>query len=113
MADAKQLSEWLVHCCSMGDPHTLRQVRMEYPEADFNMTTEGGVTLLMHTIIGAGMYFLIQIQQPHPQTHSHGWSFPSCIIEYLVNGPSTRRVAGPMKVHLHVSFNPNIIIQFQ
>lgn len=56
MASAEQLSELLVHCCSMGDPHTLRQVRTEYPQADFNMTTEGGVTLLMHTIIGASMY---------------------------------------------------------
>ena len=72
MAGAEQLSELLVHCCSMGDPHTLRQIRTEYPEADFNMTTKGGVTLLMHTIIGAGMYFLIQKQQLHSQTHSHG-----------------------------------------
>ena len=56
MADAEQLSKMLVHCCSIGDPHTLREIRREYPEADFNMTTEGGVTLLMHTIIGAGMY---------------------------------------------------------
>jgi hypothetical protein len=55
MASAEQLLELLVHCCTMGDPDTLRQVRTEYPEADFNITTEGGVTLLMHTIIGAGM----------------------------------------------------------
>ena len=54
MASAEQLSELLVRCCTVGDPNTLRQVRAEYPEADFNMTTEGGVTLLMHTIIGAG-----------------------------------------------------------
>lgn len=54
MASAEQLSELLVHYCTVGDPHTLRQVKAEYPEVDFNMTTEGGVTLLMHTIIGAG-----------------------------------------------------------
>ena len=56
MATTEQLSEILVHCCTVGDHQTLRQVRTEYPEADLNMTTEGGVTLLMHTIIGAGMY---------------------------------------------------------
>ena len=56
MATAEQLSEYLVQCCTMGDPHTLQQVKSQYPETDFNMITEGGVTLLMHIIIGAGMH---------------------------------------------------------
>ena len=54
MATEEQLSEILVQCCSLGDPQTLQQVINEYPDIDYNMTTEGGVTLLMHTVIGAG-----------------------------------------------------------
>ena len=50
----EQLAEVLVQCCSLGDPHTLQQVVREYPDLDYNMATEGGVTLLMHTVIGAG-----------------------------------------------------------
>ena len=56
MSAEEQLAEMMVHCCTMGDPHTLQQVLSEYPEVDVNMTTEGGVTLLMHTVIGAGTY---------------------------------------------------------
>ena len=50
----QQLLEVLLQCCDLGDPHTLQQVVREYPDIDYNITTEGGVTLLMHAIIGAG-----------------------------------------------------------
>ena len=56
MATSEQVSEILIQCCSLGDPQTLLWVVNEYPDTDFNMTTEGGVTLLMHTVIGAGIY---------------------------------------------------------
>ena len=62
MATEEQLSELLVQCCSLGDPQTLQQVVNEYPNADFNMTTEGGVTLLMHAVIGAGQLLQLVLQ---------------------------------------------------
>lgn len=50
----QQLSQILLQSCQLGDPETLQRVVREYPDLDYNVTTEDGVTLLMHTVIGAG-----------------------------------------------------------
>lgn len=55
MSTNEQLLEILLQCCQLGDPVTLQQVVSQYPDLDYNITTEGGVTLLMHTVIGAGI----------------------------------------------------------
>ena len=46
----------LVKACSSGDVQTLYYMLSQYTDPAYvvNLTSEGGVTLLMHTIIGAG-----------------------------------------------------------
>ena len=46
----------LVNVCSAGDVQTLYQLLSQQtdPASLVNLTSEGGVTLLMHTISGAG-----------------------------------------------------------
>lgn len=52
------LPEELVGVCKAGDIHTLYQMLSQQadPSQLVNLTSEGDVTLLMHTIIGAGTY---------------------------------------------------------
>ena len=50
----QNLAEALVESCRSGDVQSLQALLTQYPGIDVNFTTEGGVTLLMHTIIGAG-----------------------------------------------------------
>ena len=47
----------LVKACSLGDVETLYQLLSQQadPASLVNLVSEGDVTLLMHTIIGAGM----------------------------------------------------------
>ena len=47
----------LVSACSSGDVQTLYQLLSQQADLTnlINLTSDGGVTLLMHTIIGAGM----------------------------------------------------------
>ncbi len=43
----------LVNACSLGDVQTLYELLSQHAGL-VNLASEGGVTLLMHTIIGAG-----------------------------------------------------------
>ena len=54
MSSSHPLVEGVVEACHCGDVGTLQTLLTQHPELDINLTTEGGVTLLMHTIIGAG-----------------------------------------------------------
>ncbi len=48
-------SQQLVEVCHTGDAQSLAALLTQNPgELDVNLSSEGGVTLLMHTIIGAG-----------------------------------------------------------
>ena len=51
---AHQLAQSLVDVCNSGDARGLVALLDQNPGIDLNFTTEGGVTLLMHAIIGAG-----------------------------------------------------------
>ena len=44
----------VVNVCSSGDVQTLYELLSQHPGL-VNLASDGGVTLLMHTIIGAGM----------------------------------------------------------
>lgn len=52
---AEEIADALVTSCNHGDVATLQQLLATYPDLDINYATEGGVTLLMHAIIGAGI----------------------------------------------------------
>lgn len=54
MSSSHPLVEGVVEACHSGNVGTLQALLTQHPELDINLTTEGGVTLLMHTIIGAG-----------------------------------------------------------
>ena len=56
---AEEIAEALVSSCNHGDVATLQQLLSTYPDLDINYATEGGVTLLMHAIIGAGTRFCV------------------------------------------------------
>ena len=57
MSDGASPEALLVEACSAGDAQTLQQlVAKQQPQgAGLDVSTEGGVTLLMHAIIGAGL----------------------------------------------------------
>lgn len=48
------VGDQLLLACQNGDAHTLQTLMSSVAGLDLAMTTEDGVTLLMHTIIGAG-----------------------------------------------------------
>lgn len=50
------VSDQLLLACQNGDAHTLQTLMSSVAGLNLAMTTEDGVTLLMHTIIGAGKY---------------------------------------------------------
>ena len=50
----EDLAVALVEASRLGDVQTLEALLTEAQGSDINFTTEGGVTLLMHAIIGAG-----------------------------------------------------------
>lgn len=54
MAEGGNLAEQVVTACQNGDAHTLQSLMSS--AVDLSMVTEDGVTLLMHVIIGAGIY---------------------------------------------------------
>ena len=54
MAEEGSVEERLLLACQSGDAHTVQRLMSEVPGLDVGMATEGGVTLLMHAIIGAG-----------------------------------------------------------
>ena len=54
MSGGDDLAVGLVTACTQGDVSGLQTILSAYPDLDINYTIEGGVTLLMHTIIGAG-----------------------------------------------------------
>ena len=54
MSSSHPLVEGVVEACHSGNVGTLQALLTQHPELDINLATEGGVTLLMHTIIGAG-----------------------------------------------------------
>ena len=58
MASVQEVLQLVVHSCSMGDYQALQNLLFQHPDININMTTEGGATLLMHTIIGAGVCIL-------------------------------------------------------
>ncbi len=47
----------MVNACSSGDVQTLYQLLSQHPDPTslINLASDGGVTLLMHAIIGAGI----------------------------------------------------------
>ena len=48
-------SQQLVEVCRTGDTQSLQILMTQHPgQLDVNLASEGGVTLLMHAIIGAG-----------------------------------------------------------
>ena len=53
----------IVEACRSGDLITLQQLLTD--QSDVSIVTEGGVTLLMHAIIGAGEYIPPHITHPH------------------------------------------------
>ena len=77
MSSLHPLVEGVADACHSGDVGTLQAMLTQYPELDINLSTEGGVTLLMHAIIGAG-------GRSHPFTHRytcvdahvHTWHLP-------------------------------------
>ena len=54
MSSAHPLVEGVAGACHSGDVGTLQAILTQHPELDINLSTEGGATLLMHAIIGAG-----------------------------------------------------------
>ena len=52
---AGDVSTQLLAACQSGDAHALQSMMSSVAGVDLSMKTEGGVTLLMHTIIGAGI----------------------------------------------------------
>ena len=56
MSEGEQVdaADQLLLACQNGDAHTLQAMMSSVAGLDLSMTTEDGVTLLMHTIIGAG-----------------------------------------------------------
>lgn len=48
------VGDQLLLACQNGDAHTLQTLMSSVAGLDLAMTTEDGVTLIMHTIIGAG-----------------------------------------------------------
>lgn len=80
MSSSHPLVEGVVEACHSGNVGTLQALLTQYPELDINLTTEGGVTLLMHTIIGAGEWFYTHLRTwlPPQRTCSNGLLFPSC-----------------------------------
>ena len=54
LEEAARAEERLVLACQAGDARAMQQLLTANLGLDVAMTTEGGVTLLMHTIIGAG-----------------------------------------------------------
>ena len=69
-SESGELADLLLSACQSGDAHALQSLLGSVTEADLvSLATEDGVTLLMHTIIGAGMYFLTRhalLNQPRP-----------------------------------------------
>lgn len=76
------LEEVLADICRRGDTAALRSILANSPEIDLNFTTDGGLTLLMHALVGFGgkcislYYFQNPKQAPspihiHTQTHSN------------------------------------------
>ena len=51
----EDLATALVEASRLGDVQSLETLLIEAQGSDINFATEGGVTLLMHAIIGAGM----------------------------------------------------------
>ena len=47
-------ADQLLLACQNGDAHSLQAMMSSVAGLDLSMATEDGVTLLMHTIIGAG-----------------------------------------------------------
>lgn len=67
------LEEVLADVCRRGDIATLQSILAKSPEADLNITTDGGLTLLMHALIGFGgkcVSSLLPKQTPSPHTHT-------------------------------------------
>ncbi len=58
MTTSPEVYSALVVACSQGDHVSLQSILNSYSDVDLNATTDGGVTLLMHAIIGAGNYTL-------------------------------------------------------
>ena len=54
LEEAAHAEERFVLACQAGDARAAQQLLAADPGLDAAMTTEGGVTPLMHTIIGAG-----------------------------------------------------------
>ena len=70
MSSSHPLVEGVVEACHSGDVGTLQTLLTQHPELDINLTTEGGVTLLMHTIIGAGEWtytYILSRMSPLPE----------------------------------------------
>ena len=64
----------LVRACSLGDVETLYQLLNQQPDTAslVNLTTQGDVTLLTHTIIGAGTEHNTHTHvHTHTHTHTH------------------------------------------
>ena len=53
MSEGDSVTEQLLTACQRGDAHALQSL-LSVADLDLSMTTEDGVTLIMHTVIGAG-----------------------------------------------------------
>ena len=84
-----------MEACHSGDVGTLQSLLTQHPELDINLTTEGGVTLLMHTIIGAGewTYTYSYTCTPIPD-------IPVAIVCHLL--PVAGTGANPVGLHMEV-----------
>ena len=54
MDDQTALEEVIVEMCRTGDAASLRSILAQSPQTDLNFNTDGGITLLMHAILGIG-----------------------------------------------------------
>lgn len=63
-------TDTLVSVCTQGDVTQLQQLLSSNPSA-LEHTTQGGVTLLMHTIIGAGKIKLLLYQANLTQLYGY------------------------------------------
>ena len=96
MSSSHPLVEGVVEACHSGNVGTLQALLTQYPELDINLTTEGGVTLLMHTIIGAGEWFYTHV----PSHMAPSPSVPVAMVCYFL--PVAGTGANPDGLHLEV-----------
>lgn len=54
MENQNTLEEVIVERCRTGDAAALQSILLQSPQIDLNFITDGGVTLLMHALVGLG-----------------------------------------------------------